>query len=415
MTNLLGKTISEYHLKEVVGEGGMATVYKAFQPSLGRSVAVKVMHQRYSDLLPRFQREARAVALLRHRNILAIYDYGEEDGYAYLVMEFVAQGTLKEMLTGQPIDWVTTVALGISVGEALHYAHQNGIVHRDVKPTNILMPSPDWPLLADFGLVKVKSSDENLTDSGTIIGTPEYISPEQASGEPVDHRADIYALGVIIFEMITGRLPFNYTNLNQIMIAHITEPVSSPVELNPDCPPKLEQVILKAMEKDPDDRYGDMAAMVEALKDVIGSSTLPKGKSFNSQDVPSYITNLSVYDSLTSQVVEQEVKLVVIEQNVTLDIPVDAEKLIVGRTHGSHRADIDLGPYGAATAGVSRKHICLIHDDERWTLEDLGSLNGTFVNDVKLKPQTPITLKSGDVIRCGHMPLIFRILDQKEP
>ena len=415
MTNLLGKTISEYHLKEVVGEGGMATVYKAFQPSLGRSVAVKVMHQRYSDLLPRFQREARAVALLRHRNILAIYDYGEEDGYAYLVMEFVAQGTLKEMLTGQPIDWVTTVALGISVGEALHYAHQNGIVHRDVKPTNILMPSPDWPLLADFGLVKVKSSDENLTDSGTIIGTPEYISPEQASGEPVDHRADIYALGVIIFEMITGRLPFNYTNLNQIMIAHITEPVASPVELNPDCPPKLEQVILKAMEKDPDDRYGDMAAMVEALKDVIGSSTLPKGKSFNSQDVPSYITNLSVYDSLTSQVVEQEVKLVVIEQNVTLDIPVDAEKLIVGRTHGSHRADIDLGPYGAATAGVSRKHICLIHDDERWTLEDLGSLNGTFVNDVKLKPQTPITLKSGDVIRCGHMPLIFRILDQKEP
>ncbi|MCB0210497.1 MAG: protein kinase [Anaerolineae bacterium] len=415
MTNLLGKTISEYHLKEVIGEGGMATVYKAFQPSLGRWVAVKVMHQRFSDLLPRFQREARAVALLRHKNILAIYDYGEEDGYAYLVMEFVERGTLKDVLIGQSMDWVMTVALGISVGEALHYAHQNGIVHRDVKPSNILMPSPDWPLLADFGLVKVKSSDENLTDSGTIIGTPEYISPEQASGEPVDHHADIYALGVILFEMITGRLPFNYTNLNQIMIAHITEPVPPPAELNPDCPPKLEQVILKAMEKEPNDRYADMAAMVEALKEVIGSSTLPKGKSFSGYDVPSYIADLSLYEPLPVQAVVPEVKLVIVEQNVTLSLPADTTGLIIGRTHGSHRADIDLGPFGAATAGVSRKHTRLSYDNDTWTLEDLGSLNGTFINEVKLKPQMPAPLKSGDVIRCGHMPLIFRILNQKEP
>lgn len=410
MTNLLGETISEYHLKEVIGEGGMATVYKAFQPSLNRWVAVKVMHERYSDLLPRFQREARAVAQLRYRNILAIYDYGEEAGYAYIVMEFVERGTLKDMLTGQPMDWVQAVALTIAIGDALQHAHQHGIVHRDVKPSNILMPTVDWPLLADFGLVKIKSSTEQLTDSGMIIGTPEYISPEQASGESVDHRADIYALGVILFEMIAGRLPFDYKNLNQMMVAHIAEPPPSPVEFNPDCPPPLEAVILKALEKSPEDRYPDMQAMVDALKGVIGSSTLPKGKIFGSQDLSPYIAGLPLPDSdQLEPVVVQSVKIVIAEQNVTVDVPLDRPEVIIGRTHGDSRPDIDLGPYGAASAGVSRKHARLSRQDNHWQLEDLGSLNGTYINEIKLKPRSPMALKSGDIIRCGRLPLIFRI------
>ncbi|MCB0165157.1 MAG: protein kinase [Anaerolineae bacterium] len=411
MSDLLGKTISEYQLKEVVGEGGMATVYKAFQPSLNRWVAVKVMHARYSDLLPRFQREAKAVAQLRYRNILAIYDYGEEAGYAFIVMEFVERGTLKDLLTGQPMDWVKAVALTIAIGDALHYAHQHGVIHRDVKPTNILMPTADWPLLADFGLVKVKSSEEQLTDSGVIIGTPEYISPEQASGESVDHRADIYALGVILFEMITGRLPFDYKNMNQMMVAHIAEPPPSPIELNPDCPPLLERVILKALEKAPEDRYPDMQAMVMDLKGVIGSSTLPKGKIFGTQELSPFIADLPLsYADEPEPVVIQSVQIVIAERNVTLDVPSDAAEVIIGRTHGNIQADIDLGPYGAATAGVSRKHARLLRRDSYWQLEDLGSLNGTYVNDMRLKPQSPFTLKSGDIIRCGHLPLIFRIL-----
>lgn len=410
MTNLLGETISEYHLKEMVGEGGMATVYKAFQPSLNRWVAVKVMHERYSDLLPRFQREARAVAQLRHRNILAIYDYGEEAGYAYIVMEFVEQGTLKDLLTGQPMDWVKAVALAIAIGDALQYAHQHGVVHRDVKPSNILLPSVDWPLLADFGLVKIKSSEEQLTDSGMIIGTPEYISPEQASGEPVDHRADIYALGVILFEMVTGRLPFDYKNLNQIMVAHIAEPPPSPIELNPTCPPPLDAVILKTLEKAPEDRYPDMRAMVDALKGVIGSSTLPKGKIFGTQELSPYIADLPLlYLDQPEPIIIQTAKIVLVEQNVIMDVPSDKPEVIIGRTHGEIRVDIDLGPYGAASAGVSRKHARLLPQDNRWQLEDLGSLNGTYVNEIKLKPQSPLALKSGDVIRCGHLPLIFRI------
>lgn len=410
MTDLLGKTVNEYQLKAVVGEGGMATVFKAFQPSLSRWVAVKVIHQRYREMLPRFQREARAVAQLRHRNILAIYDYGEEDGYAYIVMEFVERGTLKEWFTGQPMEWVMAVALAISIGDALHYAHQNGMIHRDVKPSNILMPAPDWPLLADFGLIKVKSSSERLTDSGVVIGTPEYIAPEQASGEAVDHRADIYALGVILFEMVTGRLPFDYKNVNQIMVAHITESVPSPVEYQPDCPPKLAEVILKAMAKAPDDRYVDMEAMVKALKDVIGSSTLPKGKIFGTQVSPAYLVDLSVaYDKQSDQSVPQDAKIVIAEQNVTLDVPQEAAQVIIGRTHGTVKVDIDLGPYGASSQGVSRKHARLSQAEGQWLLEDLNSLNGTFVNERKLISETPVPLKSGDVIRCGHLPLIFRL------
>lgn len=410
MTDLLGKTISEYQLKEVVGEGGMATVYKAFQPSLNRWVAVKVMHERYSNLLPRFQREARAVAQLRYRNILAIYDYGEEGGYAYIVMEFVERGTLKDHLTGQPMDWVKAVALTIAIGDALHHAHQHGVIHRDVKPSNILMPTADWPLLADFGLVKVKSADEQLTDSGMIIGTPEYISPEQASGESVDHRADIYALGVILFEMITGRLPFDYKNLNQIMVAHIAELPPSPIDLNPDCPPPLDAVILKALEKSPEDRYPDMQAMVTALKGVIGSSTLPKGKIFGTQELSPYFADLPLpYSDQPEPVVVQAAKIVLAEQNVSIDVPLDAAEVIIGRTHGDIRVDINLGPYGAASAGVSRKHARLLRRDNYWQLEDLGSLNGTYVNDVKLKAQSPFPLKSGDIIRCGHLSLIFRV------
>ena len=412
MTNLLGKIISEYHLKEVIGEGATATVYKAFQPSLNRWVAAKVMHQRYSDLLPRFQREARAVAQLRHKNILAIYDYGEVDGYAYLVMEFVEHGTLKDLLTGQPLDWGVAVALAISIGEALRYAHQNGIVHRDVKPTNILMPSPDWPLLADFGLVKVKSDDEHLTRSGMIIGTPEYISPEQASGESVDHHTDIYALGVILFEMITGRLPFNYRNVNQIMVAHITEEVPSPIELNPDCPPRLAEIILMSLEKTPDDRYTDMSAMLVALKNMIGSATVPQGKVFDTENLAPYIADLSLPRySQPDQVDIQEVKIFVVEQSVTLNIPLETSELIIGRTHGDVRADIDLGPYEAVSKGVSRRHARLLHQDDKWLLEDLSSLNGTFVNEVKLEPQSLVALKNDDIIRCGHLPLIFKTSD----
>jgi serine/threonine protein kinase len=195
MTNLIGTTIGSYNLVEEIGRGGMAIVYKAYQPKLDRWVAVKVLDPAYTnnnfETLARFRKEAKAIAGVRHPNILTIHDYGEEDGLEYIVTEYVEGGTLKDQLTGTPFDWKRAVALVIGVGQALATAHSHGIIHRDVKPANVLLPRENWPLLADFGLAKIKEDRQALTEPGTTLGTPTYTSPEQALGEPIDQRADI--------------------------------------------------------------------------------------------------------------------------------------------------------------------------------------------------------------------------------
>jgi serine/threonine protein kinase len=253
MENLINSMLGGYELVEELGKGGMATVYKAFQPKLDRSVAVKVLDPGYisddSDVLARFRREAKAIALLRHPNILTVYDYGEEEGLAYIVMEYVEGGTLKDQLQGEPFSWERAVSLGIGVGRALAFAHGQGIVHRDVKPANILLPTEDWPLLADFGLVKLQQARRALTQAGMILGTPDYTSPEQALGESTDHRADIYALGVVLYEMVAGQLPFVAKKAFDVLLMHINDPVPNLRDLVADIPASVAEVITKAMAK----------------------------------------------------------------------------------------------------------------------------------------------------------------------
>jgi serine/threonine protein kinase len=268
MESLVNKTLGGYSLVEELGKGGMAVVYKAYQPKLERWVAVKVLNPIYtadedeSEILTRFQREARAIAALRHPNILTIHDYGEEEGLAYIVMEYVEAGTLKDRLTGDPFDWKRAVNLAMGLGRALAYAHDQGIIHRDVKPANVLLPREDWPLLADFGLVKLQQARRALTQPGMTLGTPAYTSPEQAVGEAVDHRADIYALGVVLFEMVTGRLPFESDKPFEVLLMHMNEPPPRPRDLVTDMPEIVEDAILKALAKSPDDRYDQMSEMV---------------------------------------------------------------------------------------------------------------------------------------------------------
>ncbi|MCB0154170.1 MAG: serine/threonine protein kinase, partial [Anaerolineae bacterium] len=173
MTNdLIGSTLGQYTLVSVIGEGGLATVYKAHQTNLDRWVAVKVLHSKDQNVLARFEREAKTVAQLRHRNILMVYEYGLTDDRPYIAMEYVEEGTLENYLNNEPMDWMRAVSIGMAMAEALHYAHQHGLIHRDVKPSNILMPQPDWPLLADFGLVKMSNQEKALTATGMIMGTP---------------------------------------------------------------------------------------------------------------------------------------------------------------------------------------------------------------------------------------------------
>ena len=418
--DLVGKTFGKYQLDEVIGTGAMATVFKAYQENLERWVAVKVLHYKEHRAMVRFEREAKAIAQLRHRNILIVYESGEQEEWPYIVMEYVKGGTLGDRLMGRPMNWAQVVNLLIPVADALHYAHQNNIIHRDVKPSNILLPQPDWPLLADFGLVKLsQKQQETITRTGMSLGTPAYVAPEQARGVGVDHRTDMYALGVILFETVTGRLPFIYTNPNKMLLAHISEQVPLPSQFNPKCPPALETVILTALQKMPDKRYADMAEMIAALQNVL-ATTMPQPvtkpetapfpeepPAFPNADKQPAVTEQTLADLPPSPVTGSHPRILLTDKNVTLSVP-QKDDVLIGRSHRNALVDIDLGPYGAAEVGVSRNHARLIcKDTDTWLIDDLESLNGTFVNGEKVEAGYPIAVKNGDVIRCSHLSFVF--------
>jgi serine/threonine protein kinase len=265
--SLIGQTLGQYQIIKPIGAGGMASVYKAYQAGLDRHVAVKVLpaqHALTPGFKERFIREARAVARLSHPNILPIYDVGLAGDLSYFVMKFVSGPTLRDLL-GKPIDLPTVSRYMDQLAGALDHAHQQGIVHRDIKPTNILMED-DWLYLADFGLAKIVMGDQELTGTGAIVGTPTYLAPEQGEGKPVDHRADIYSLGVVLYEMVTGRTPFDADSPMGIIFKHIYEPIPSPRQYRPDLPDEVEQVIAKALAKDPADRYERAVDMAGELR-----------------------------------------------------------------------------------------------------------------------------------------------------
>lgn len=416
MESLINRTLGGYSLTEELGKGGMATVYKAYQPRLARWVAVKVLDPAYitddSEVLARFRREARAVAALRHPNILTVYDYGEEEGLAYIVMEYVEGGTLKDQLRGEPFECQRAVSLSIGVGRALAFAHDQGIVHRDVKPANILLPRDDWPLLADFGLAKLQQARRALTQAGMILGTPDYTSPEQALGETADHRVDIYALGVVLYEMVTGELPFKAEKAFDVLLMHINEPPPRPRDLVSDIPELVEEIILKALAKTPDERYSTMKEMVARLE------LAQEAFHVSPHLVPSQVDDTLHHATMQIDSIQSYLKgprFVVTATGSLLLIP-QKDEVLIGRAdpRGKVTPDIDLSMYGGATAGVSRQHARLLHTAGGWAIEDLHSTNGTFVNDQPVDPAQPAPLNNGDSVRCGHLVLTFHT-DEADP
>jgi serine/threonine protein kinase len=410
MQSLVNCTLGGYSLTKKLGMGGMATVYKAYQPRLERSVAVKVLDPAYltddSEILARFRREAKAIANLRHPNILTVYDYGEEEGLAYIVMEYVEGGTLKDRLIGKPFECQRAVGLAIGVGRAIAFAHDQGIIHRDVKPANILLPREDWPLLADFGLAKLQQAHRALTQAGMILGTPDYTSPEQALGETIDYRTDIYALGVVLFEMITGQRPFRAEKAFDVLLMHINEPPPKPRDLAPDTPEIVENIILKAMSKSLDERYLDMRSMVDSLEKARETSPLP-GQFTSLAEMDDTVHHATVQiDSVQSFL--KGPRFVVVATGSSLFIP-QKDTVLIGRADPRSNVipDIDLSGYGGGTAGVSRQHARLVRRGENWMLEDLNSTNGTFVNDKRVSPSEPAPLNAGDSVRCGQLVLMF--------
>src|SRR4051794_25559610 len=260
-----------YRLERRIGTGGMADVYLAEDESLGRNVAIKVLAERYAEdeqFVERFRREAQAAAGLNHPNIVSIYDRGEADGSYYIAMEFLDGRSLKdEIVEDGPLPAPRAIDYALQILQALRFAHRNGVVHRDIKPHNIIVGRDRRLKVTDFGIARAGASQ--MTEVGSIIGTAQYLSPEQARGQQVRPPADLYSLGVVLYEMLTGRVPFDGDSAVAIAMKHVSENPRPPRELNPSIPPALEQVVLRALAKDPALRYqsaDEMAADLERVR-----------------------------------------------------------------------------------------------------------------------------------------------------
>jgi formylglycine-generating enzyme required for sulfatase activity/predicted Ser/Thr protein kinase len=275
MEDLIGQTLDRYVIEEELGRGGMAIVYRAYQPQVDREVAVKVlprplMHE--PGFLSRFEQEAKAIASLTHPHIVPIYDYGEDEGWAYIVMAYLEGGTLADCLDEQkgkplPIEQVAFIITQIAL--ALDYAHRNGIIHRDVKPSNIIFDRDNNAYLSDFGLAKVAEGITNLTGS-RIVGTPAYMAPEQSDPEKkVSHACDLYALGVVAYEALVGRVPYEGSTPVKQLVAHLTQPVPSARDSNPNLPEQVDAALARALAKDPADRFLSAREMAMALQAAV--------------------------------------------------------------------------------------------------------------------------------------------------
>jgi eukaryotic-like serine/threonine-protein kinase len=285
----VGRTLGPYRLIQGVGRGGMAEVYLAEDGRLQRQVAVKVMPTALAaeaTFRARFEREARAAARLQHPHILAVYDFGEQDNIPYLVMPFMNQGSLAQVIaqTRGPLPMAKLVQWTAEIGSALTYAHEQGIIHRDVKPGNMLLGPQEHLLLSDFGIAKVLNEATTLTNTGTSVGSPEYMAPEQATGK-TSYRSDIYALGVVIFQMLTGRVPFSASTPVQVMMQHVKEPPPSLRALNPAVSPQVEFVVLRALAKQPEQRYQSATELAEALKDAATGRPIHQNVSIPTNDL----------------------------------------------------------------------------------------------------------------------------------
>lgn len=272
MTEIAPDTVIDerYKVLSRIGAGGMAEVFCVQDQSLGRKVALKLLYPRFAsdaEFVERFRREASSAASLQHPNVVGIYDRGRWDGTYYIAMEYLPGRTLKEVIVQDgPIDPVRAIDLTLQILKAARFAHRRGIIHRDLKPHNVIVDDEDRAKVTDFGIARAGASD--MTETGSIMGTAQYLSPEQAQGMAVDARSDLYSVGVILFELLTGHVPFEAESAVTIALKHVSEPPPSPSAFDPSVPPELETIVLWALEKDPAHRPQDADAFIQALEEA---------------------------------------------------------------------------------------------------------------------------------------------------
>lgn len=471
MAELTGRQLGQFRVDELIGQGGMARVYRAFQPSLERYVAIKVIPAALDaapdpDFLQRFIREARLIARLAHPNIVTVHDFGEEAGWAYIVMEYIAGGTVRDRLAeaasrGRRLSLDRTLMLMAQAALALEFAHSQGVIHRDIKPANMLLRTEDHLLLTDFGIATILEANRAFSRSGANIGTPQYMAPEQGvPGGAVDGRTDIYALGVVLFHCVTGQLPYTSENPTALLMQHMRDPVPRPAAYVPGLPPVVEHIILRAMAKDPAARYQhalEMAAELEQARAVVRGlatqahmptagldpmvvsaaavrppppappGTLPAPAAPGIGGVPSAprvcfrcgtrneprnrFCTVCGYD-LSGRRADADRYLLPNGKPLLCRLTWTTGPL-AGRRYTLHQ---DVTTIGRTTESdimlpdthASRNHARIFFAKGQWFIEDLGSRNGTVVNSTPIKRPAP--LMAGDEIRIGDGTLVFELV-----
>ena len=407
MADITGKVIGHYRIENLIGAGGMGTVYKAYDLNLSRPVALKLMHPhiaRQAEFRERLKAEAQTAANLDHPSIVKIYNFGEtDDGLLYVAMEYVKDGSLrKHMQRVQArrgfLDVPLVLQIASQIADALDAAHNAGVIHRDVKPGNIILkrvPRPEEvgfapfrAVLTDFGLVQLVDA-ERRTDSGMTMGTPIYMSPEQCEDLPLDGRADLYSLGVVIYEMLAGRPPFEFTSLSQAIAAHIKNLFPTPVrEIRSEVAPLLDALLSRSLAKRPDERFATGKEMSEALRMAYFSISDAPTSWWSSQPRDEAVEPTKVVPPEGDELIVRTLGRGEIDR-----YPLRREQYSIGR---SATNDLVL-----ASGAVSRHHARLEHTTEGWVVRALVGINGTILNRDRLTPDTPMPLNPGEPLQIG--------------
>ena len=421
---LVGQSLDRYKITKLLGEGGMGAVYKAFDLTLQREVAIKIMHAQFArqpDFQERFLQEARTEARLDHPGIVKVFDFGQARDMLYIVMDLIPGDNLRKMLqdlrsTGKWIVLPEAVQLVRQVCLALDYVHKQGIFHRDIKPDNIMLKGetseglPYRPILTDLGLAKLVVGGM-MTQEGTSMGTPAYMSPEQAMGEKTDARSDVYSLGILLFELAVGQLPFPAKTLSEAIHYHLQQTPPDPRQMRPDLPEAVSRVILKALEKKPDDRFSEASAMAHDLAAALPMVTATPTVLGAANQPSALVAEASLVTQLQQSLVEprgpsvmkefpatpanlgQDRLQVMITGSTTYAVSLKTEPMTVGRDEGN---DIVLD-----MQKVSRKHARIEFNGTDYLITDLNSTNGTYLGNIRLLPGVPEIWTPDKPLRIG--------------